>query len=451
MFDLKVLQATLEQLEVEKRIPREAIIDAIEQAMAAAYKKDYGKRGQIVRAKFNVETGDVEFYQVKVVVDETTVKPALTEAELEAVKEGTLVLDENENGDSVADERVRFNDEHHMYIDDARRIKTGVQVDEEIIFPLEVKDDFGRIAAQTAKQVIIQRIREAEKDSVMADYAGHEGEIASGVVQKVARGTVFVELGRATGVIAATEKIPGEFYKTGQRIKAFLYKVEDTPRGVVLHLSRSHPRLIKELFAIESPEIASGTVEIKSIAREAGARSKIAVISNDSNIDPIGACVGQRGIRVTTVMAELGGEKIDIVPWSEDAGEFVSNALSPAKVLGVDIDEDAHIAHVDVADDQLSLAIGKEGQNVRLAAKLTGWKIDIAGVEVPTLDTADAETSETVPKKGNKKDGSIDSTDSLQETENAQEESADENTEDTEGADGLKDAVAKAQDEDNAE
>lgn len=375
MLDIKVLHATLDQLEQEKKIPREAIFDAIEQALAAAYKKDYGKRGQIIRARFNRETGDTEFFQVKVVVDDSTVKPALTDEQLEQVEEGTLVLDEDPE-----DERIRFNEEHHMYIEQARRIKGDVQLEDELIFPLDVKDDFGRVAAQTAKQVIVQRIREAEKGSILEEYVGRENELISGVVQKVSRGNVFVDIGRAVAVIPAQEKIPGEFYKTGQRIKALLYEVADTPRGVHINISRSHPRLIESLFAIESPEIADGTVEIRDIAREAGSRSKISVISHDQNIDPIGACVGQRGIRVMTVKGELNGENIDIVPWSDDIAEYVSNALSPAQVLNVTIDEEAHIAHVDVADDQLSLAIGKEGQNVRLAAKLTGWKIDIAGV-----------------------------------------------------------------------
>ncbi|MCB9808900.1 transcription termination/antitermination protein NusA [Candidatus Nomurabacteria bacterium] len=376
MLDMKVLDATLDQLEQEKKIPREAIFDAIEQALAAAYKKDYGKRGQIIRARFNRETGDAEFYQVKVVVDDSLVKPALTDEQLAQVEAGTLELEEDPE-----DERVRFNEEHHMYIDNARRIKADVQLEDELVFPLDVKDDFGRVAAQTAKQVIVQRIREAEKGSILEEYEGRADELVSGVVQKVSRGNVFVDLGRAVAVIPSAEKIPGEFYKTGQRIKAYLYEVVDTPRGVHINISRSHPRLIEALFAIESPEIAEGTVEIRDIAREAGSRSKISVVSHDDNIDPIGACVGQRGVRVMTVKGELNGENIDIVPWSDDIAEYVSNALSPAQVLNVTIDEEAHIAHVDVADDQLSLAIGKEGQNVRLAAKLTGWKIDIAGVE----------------------------------------------------------------------
>lgn len=381
MFDLKALAANLQELEDVKKIPKEKLLDAIEQALAAAYKKDYGKKGQIIRARLNTETGDTEFYQVKIVVDDTLVKPELTEEEREKMMSAKIATNETEGVFSEDDdERIRFNPEHHMYIEDARKIKSGVQLEEEMIFPLEVQEDFGRIAAQTAKQVIIQRIREAEKESVMEEFADRQGEIVSGVVQKVERGNVFIDFGRATGTMPYDEQIPGEFYRTGQRIKAYLYEIEESPRGVNLKLSRSHPRLIEALFELESPEIASGTVEIKSIAREAGSRSKIAVVSHDENVDVIGACVGQKGIRVATVMSELSGEKIDIIPWSEEPGEFIANSLAPATVLDLEIDEEEHIAYVEVSDDKLSLAIGKGGQNVRLAAKLTGWKIDIKGV-----------------------------------------------------------------------
>lgn len=383
LFDLKALNSTLEQLEEEKKIPREKIIDAIEQALAAAYKKDYGKKGQIIRTEFNTETGDVEFNQVKIAVDDTIVRPAPTEEEIEEQKSAKELTNETEGvfKEEEEDERIQFNPEHHMYIEDARRIKTDIKLEEELIFPLESHEDFGRIAAQTAKQVIIQRIREAEKQSIIEEFADRQGEIISGMVQKVERGTAYIDVGGVNGIMPREEQIPGEFYRTGQRIKAYLYLVEETPRGVTLRLSRSHPRFIEGLFAMESPEIESGTVEIKAIAREAGNRSKIAVWSNDENIDPIGACVGQKGIRVATVMSELGGEKIDIIPWSEDPAELVAAALAPAKVIDIEVTESDRYAKIEVASDQLSLAIGKGGQNVRLAAKLTGWKIDIAGIE----------------------------------------------------------------------
>ncbi|MDP9249518.1 MAG: transcription termination factor NusA [bacterium] len=374
MLDLKTFKSALEQLEEERKIPQAKILEAIEQAMAAAYKKDYGKKGQIVRAKFDLETGKTDFYQVKIVVDESI-----------------AILDHDEEIPED-DERVHFNAEHHILIKDAKKIKKDAAVHDEIIFPLEAKDDYGRIAAQTAKQVIVQKIREAERSSIIDEYGGKEGEIVSGVVQKVERGNVYVDFNRATGILPAEEQIPGEYWDRGRRIRAYLYSVEDTPRGINLRLSRTHPKFLERLFAMEAPEIANGVVEIKAVAREAGARSKIAVFSNDDHIDAVGSCVGQKGTRVNTVTAELSGEKIDIIPWSENPKELVGNALSPAKVIAIEIDEEEHKASVEVEDSQLSLAIGKGGQNVRLAAKLTGWRIDIKGTE--GTETAENKTEE---------------------------------------------------------
>ena len=368
MLDIKTFKSALEQLEEERKIPKEKILEAIEQAMAAAYKKDYGKKGQIVRAKFDMETGKTDFFQVKIVVDES-----IAILDDDKKHEGEYSIKEE------GDERVHFNEEHHILLEDAKKIKKGVELNDEIIFPLEPKDDYGRIAAQTAKQVIIQKIREAERTSIIDEYGTKEGEIISGVVQKVERGNVYVDFNRATGILPTEEQIPGEYWERGQRIRAYLYSVEDTPRGINLRLSRTHPKFIERLFAMEAPEIESGIVEIKSVAREAGARSKISVFSNDEHIDAVGSCVGQKGTRVNTITGELSGEKIDIIPWSENPTQFVSNSLSPAKVLSIEIDEKEHKAVVEVADDQLSLAIGKGGQNVRLAAKLTGWRIDIKG------------------------------------------------------------------------
>ncbi len=383
MLDIKTFKSALEQLEEEKKIPKEKILEAIEQAMAAAYKKDYGKKGQIVRAKFDMETGKTDFFQVKIVVDESI-----------AILDGEKSEEEYSVKDSD-EERVHFNSEHHILLEDAKKIKKGVELNDEIIFPLEAKDDYGRIAAQTAKQVIIQKIREAERTSIIDEYGTKEGEIVSGVVQKVERGNVYVDFNRATGILPAEEQIPGEYWQRGQRVRAYLYSVEDSPRGINLRLSRTHPKFIEKLFSVEAPEIENGVVEIKSVAREAGARSKIAVHSNDEHIDAVGSCVGQKGTRVNTITNELSGEKIDIIPWSEDPKQFVSNSLSPAKVISIEIDEKEHKATVEVANDQLSLAIGKGGQNVRLAAKLTGWRIDIKGDEKEVAKT-DGEKVEVV-------------------------------------------------------
>ncbi|MGH7249445.1 MAG: transcription termination factor NusA [Minisyncoccia bacterium] len=381
MLDLKTFKSALEQLEEERKIPKEKILEAIEQAMAAAYKKDYGKKGQIIQSKFDMETGKTDFFQVKIVVDETT---AILEDE--SGDETNPKKHDVEYVKNTGDERVHFNPEHHILLEDARKIKKGAQLNDEIIFPLEAKDDYGRIAAQTAKQVIVQKIREAERTSIINEYGTKEGEIISGVVQKVERGNVYVDFNRATGILPTEEQIPGEYWERGQRVRAYLYSVEDTPRGINLRLSRTHPKFIEKLFAQEAPEIESGIVEIKSVAREAGARSKIAVFSNDEHIDAVGSCVGQKGTRVNTITGELSGEKIDIIPWSADPKQFVSNSLSPAKVISIEINEEEHKATVEVQDDQLSLAIGKGGQNVRLAAKLTGWKIDIKGDRLPAQE-----------------------------------------------------------------
>lgn len=388
MMDLKVLNSALHQLEEERGIPKEKIIEAIEQALAAAYKKDYGKKGQIVKAHFDLNSGKTEFSQIKIVVEPSMLRPEIEEGAEEEKQE----VSEGGEGEKL----IRFNPEQHIMIEDARKIKKDAEPNEELVFPLESRDEYGRIAAQTAKQVIIQRIREAEKVSVLDEYGKKQGEIVNGTVQRMERGNIFIDLGKTTGILSYHEQIPGERYKQGERIRAYLYAVEETPRGIDLHLSRSHPKFIQKLFEVEAPEIANGVVEIKAVAREAGSRSKIAVASNDAHIDPVGSCVGQRGVRVSTVMSELGGEKIDIIEWSGEQKKFIEDALSPAKVTSVELNENEHMAAVKVSEDQLSLAIGKGGQNVRLAAKLTGWKIDIKGVDgTPVIKTNEA--GEEVP------------------------------------------------------
>lgn len=378
-MDLKVINSVLAQLEEERGIPREKILEAIELALATAYKKEYGKKGQIIRAKFDINSGKTEMFQVKIVVDESTVVMDEDELPLEP-KEGEILPD-------------IFNPEHHIMIADARRIKKDVVLGEEMVFPLEAQEDYSRIAAQTAKQVIMQKIREAEKVSVMTEYGKREGEIVTGTVQRIERGNIFVDMGRATGLLPYEEQIPGERFGQGERLRAYLYRVEESGKGVFLRLSRSHPKFLEKLFETETPEIANGTVVIKSVAREAGSRTKIAVASKDSHIDPVGSMVGQRGVRVSTVMSELGGEKIDIIEWNEDPKKFIEDALSPAKTLSVTINPEEKQATVLVSEDQQSLAIGKGGQNVRLAAKLTGWKIDIQSTAKP-VDIEPVKTEE---------------------------------------------------------
>lgn len=378
MIDLKVVNSVLAQLEEERGIPREKIVEAIELALATAYKKEYGKKGQIVRAKFDLNSGKTEMFQVKIVVDENSV-----------------LMEEPEDGKPLpteGEEKDVYNPEHHIMIGDARRIKKDIELGGEMIFPLEGQEDYSRIAAQTAKQVIMQKIREAEKVSIMDQYGKREGEIVTGTVQRMERGNIFLDMGRAPAILPYEEQIPGERFGQGERVRAYLYRVEESGKGVFLKLSRSHPKFLEKLFETETPEIANGSVIVKSIAREAGSRTKIAVASKDSHIDPVGSMVGQRGVRVSTVMSELGGEKIDIIEWSEDPKKFIEDAISPAKALSVEINETEKQATVKVSEDQQSLAIGKGGQNVRLAAKLTGWKIDIQStapkkeVESPTSD-----------------------------------------------------------------
>ncbi len=378
MLDLKALKGALVQLEEERKIPQEKIIDAIEQSLAAAYKKDYGKKGQIIRCSLDLDSGAMSFYQVKIVADESTVRFVELDEEGNPVSsdlEENFSEEEEEDGEET---RSIYNPEKHILLEDAQKMKNGVKVDDEITFPLELRDDFGRVAAQTAKQVIMQRIREAERGVVLDEFSDREGEIVIGTIQKIdIKGTVFIDFGRATGILPKEEQIPGENYRQGQRIKAYLFHVEETSRGVNLKLSRSHPRFLLELFALEAPEIANGTVEVKGIAREPGSRSKMAVMSHDENIDATGSCVGQKGVRVMTVSDELNNEKIDIIEYDEDPKEYIAKALSPAKVLSIEINEETKEAKIQVASDQLSLAIGKGGQNARLANKLTGWKIDI--------------------------------------------------------------------------
>ncbi|MBI2481955.1 MAG: transcription termination/antitermination protein NusA [Candidatus Vogelbacteria bacterium] len=387
-MDLKALKGALEQLEEERHISKDKIIEAIVDALTAAYKKDYGKKGQIIRANLDLDTGAAEFYQVKIVVDESTVRIPDGDEEIEPEEFAGLAPITGGTDTDETVEKPRFNAEHHIMLADARKIKREANLGDELTFPLEAKEDYGRIAAQTAKQVIIQRIREAEKGSILDEYSHRQGEIINGKVQKIERGNVLVDLGRATAILPYDEQIPGEFYRQGERLRAYLMLVEETPRGITLRLSRAHPQFIKKLFEIEAPEIANGAVEIKAIAREAGARTKIAVWSGDNGIDPVGACVGQKGSRVSTVIAELGGEKIDIIGWSENAESFIQHALSPAKINKVNLDEELHQATIEVPADQFSLAVGKGGQNARLAAKLTGWKIDIVAPnlnEIPEI------------------------------------------------------------------
>lgn len=400
-LDLKNFQSALEEVLAERGIPREKILETIEMALAAAYKKDYGKRGQIIRAKFDTKKGGAEFYQIKIAVDEDMLKPA------ESLEEDIQAGKEEEPGENEGEiKKVRFNPERHIMLEEAKKIKPDVKPGEELIFPLETKEEYGRIAAQTAKQVIIQRIREAERESIYTEYASKEGEIVSGIVQRIENKNVFLDLGRATAILPKEEQVRGERYRLSERIKAYLLLAEKNPKGPGLYLSRSHPRFVAKLFEMEVPEIQSGVVEVKAIAREAGLRTKIAVASKEGGVDPVGSLVGQKGIRVGTVISELGGEKIDIIEWRDNPEEFIAKSLSPAKVLEVEVNPQQKEAQVKVAEDQLSLAIGKSGQNVRLAAKLTGYKIDIRSRSGETVVSASegGDVSQAEPAESKKEE-----------------------------------------------
>ncbi len=402
MIDIKMLKTGLEQLTEERKLPFDKVKVAVERALAAAYQKEYGKKGQVITCNINFDNGEMDFEQIKTVVDLTTVR-VVDEIELETgaseqvKRDHSLIQKANKkngrndsrNADKDEEEGLlpRYNEEKHITIETAKLFKSGATLGDEISFPLETRDDFGRIAAQSAKQVIVQALREAEHESVVEEFSDRANQIVNGVVQRVERGIAFVDLGRATAIMPPEEQISGENYIPGARIRAYLYNMENDTRGLSLRLSRTHPKFLVELFKIESSEIAEGVVEIVAVAREPGSRSKIAVRSNDPRVDPIGACVGQRGTRVNAITTELHGEKIDIIEWSDDIEENIQKSLSPAHPISIIINEEEKKASVLVDIDEQSLAIGRGGQNVRLAAKLTGWKIDIHNDSEESVDT----------------------------------------------------------------
>ena len=386
MFDIKQFTSAIKQISEEKGISESSVLETIEAAIAAAYKRDYGKKGQVVRAKLDPETGKLNISQIHYVVEGMDADEFITgELPIKAIEdrhedgEGRARRGQEERVEEVPGEiKIKFNPEKHVLLEDAKKKNKKAKIGDEIVEKLEPHTEFGRIAAQTAKQVIIQRLREAERQAIFSEFKDREGDIISGVIQRKEGLLVFVDLGKTNGLLIPAEQMAGDNYRIGQRFRFVILKVDETPRGPVILLSRSHSKLVLGLFRLEVPEIDNGTVEVKAIAREAGSRTKIAVASVEEGVDPIGSLVGQKGVRVQTVINELSGEKIDIILWSDKAKEFIANSFSPAKVFSVTIlDEQRRHALVEVADDQFSLAIGKRGQNVRLAAKLTGWKIDV--------------------------------------------------------------------------
>lgn len=372
MLDAKQFTFAITQIAEEKNIPEEKIIEVIESAIAAAYKKDYGEKSQIIKSKLNRETGVFSIFQYKTVVTVDEEGYVILKGD-QTVEELGQESEEGEDGIR----KIRFNPDRHISLADAQAIEPNIQEGEEIVEELEPKEDFGRIAAQTAKQVLMQKIREIERTTAFEVYKDRIGEIIVGTVQRMDRGIVFVDLGKGVGLLFPSEQVYADNYRTGSRYKFLIQNVETTDRDPNIVLSRRSTDFVKTLFALEVPEIFSGTVEIIAIARDAGVRTKLAVKAKGDGIDPVGACVGQRGTRVQSVINELGGEKIDIIEYSDNLEDFIKAAIAPAQVEQITIDKDNHQATVIVPQDQLSLAIGGSGQNVRLASRLTGYDINL--------------------------------------------------------------------------
>lgn len=436
------LAQAIQQIADEKGIDKKSIIETIEAALAAAYRKDFGKKNQNIVVEFDSETGASKIFDVKTVVDKpikekkpkeeadsarTDIKDAGYKKERKegekAIKDKKENKDKEKEGEKSAsaskdveaatdkkdggegEEEIEYlNEKTELTLEQAKEIKKNAKLGDVIKTELKPPADYGRMAAQTAKQVIIQRLREIEREITFAEYRAKEGEILNGIVQRFEGRTMLIDLGQATAIMPVQEQVANEHYSPGQRIRVYLLSVEKGRKGPELLVSRSHPNMVKKLFTLEVPEIASEVVKIKSIAREAGSRTKVAVHTEDENIDPIGSCVGQRGTRVQTIIGELGGEKIDIIEWSDKAIKFISNALSPAKVVSVTLREKEKGAVAEVKEDQLSLAIGKAGQNVRLASDLTGWRIDIVGEGDKKKAKKVESEKESKPKKADDED-----------------------------------------------
>ena len=384
------IEQAIRQIVEEKGLQYEAVIDAIESALGAAYRKDFGDKNQNIETKFDPTDGSMQVWDVKTVVEDIDLEELDRQDEERHKKAEQLALQVEQarkNGEpiptiSLEEEIVlRFNPKTDIMLSEARILKHNTKIGDVIRNELPQAEEFGRMAAMTAKQVITQKLREAEREVVYNEFKGQEGEILNGIVQRREGRVVVVDLGRTTAIMRPEDQITSERYNTGDRIKVFIRQVGLTTKGPEILVSRTSEEMVRKLFAVEIPEASEGSVEIRAIAREAGSRSKVAVSTSDESIDPIGACIGQRGTRIQTIISELGGEKVDIIEWKNNPAEFITHSLSPAKVTSVRLDEAEHSAYVKVNADQLSLAIGKGGQNVRLAARLTGWKINIGETE----------------------------------------------------------------------
>lgn len=437
----------IKQLCEEKGLDYKSVLSAIEMALAAAYRKDYGERNQNIRVKFNPNTGESEIFDIKTVVENL---PAEEEAEMlqnlhnlnfnsnkevkreqlrqemrrelpeDKSKKDKIKPEEDEGSEEDELEKKKFNPKTDIQIKEAMILRHNSKIGDEIATELPIPESYGRMAAQTAKQVIIQKLREMERDMILDEFKGKEREVVSGIIQRREGRHVFVDLGKAIGLLPAEEQIYNESYNIGERYKIFIKEVRDGHRGPEIILSRRSEEILRKVFYLEIPEIANGTVEIKSVAREAGSRSKVSIFTEQENVDPVGSCVGQRGSRIQTIIKELGGEKIDIIEYDENSARYIANALAPAKVLSIELNEEENKAIVKVSSDKLSLAIGKNGQNVRLAARLTGWKIDIIEAsDDGDKKVADSEQGELETEKKELNDEVVDkSKDDAKESEN---------------------------------
>jgi len=417
----------------EKELEYDVVIEAIESALAAAYRKDFGNKQQNIKIEFDPMTSDIQAWDVKEVVED------IDDEALESAQEQLAELREHarEQGREITEEEtddiVRFNPKTEIMLKEAKEIKKTAKIGDILEIVLDIPGDFGRMAAQTAKQVVIQKLREAERVGVFDDFKSQEGKTVQGVVQRRDRsGVVIIDLGKITGILPPQEQILREQYRPGNRMKFFISEVEMTNRGPQIILSRSNKKMVESVFAQEIPEIATGEVVVKGIARDGGNRSKVAVYTDDDNIDPIGSCIGQRGSRITTIIEELGGEKIDVIQYSDDAEDFIKHALSPAKILRVELNEETKEAIAHVEEDQFSLAIGRGGQNVRLAAELTGWTIKVKQDGTDNEVSSEEETEEAfIEKKATEKNGEENIQEELKEESPVEEEKV-ESAEETE-------------------
>ena len=387
----------------EKGLNYDTVMEALQSALAAAYRKDFGNRQQNIMCVFDPETGDMKMWDEKEVAEDVDEEQLEKDQEELAKRREEARKEERELSEEEIEDLIRFNPKTQIMLSEAKEHKKKVKVGDTIKIDLEVPGDFGRMAAQTAKQVIIQKLREAERNIVFDDFKTQEGGVTQGVIQRRDRsGGYLIDLGKITGILPQTETVPRERYNLGSRMKFYIASVDMGNRGPEIILSRKDNRMVESVFEQEIPEIANEEVIIKGIARDAGSRSKVAVSTDDDSIDPIGSCIGQRGSRITTIIDELGGEKVDIIQYSENAEEYIKQSLSPAKVDHVELNEEEKEATANVAADQFSLAIGRGGQNVRLAADLTGWKIkvvDLGGEQEVSSEDDEAVIENTLEEK----------------------------------------------------